>query len=124
MPKKTIMLVDDEYLILETESEILKDSGYNVVTALSGKEAIKKLKKAKVDLALLDIMMPGMSGIELTKKIREKQEFKELKIAYVSIIPLTQSQKNELKKFRILDYIQKPFEPKDLVKRVNKLIKN
>lgn len=118
------MLVDDEYLILETESEILKDSGYNVVTALSGKEAIKKLKKAKVDLALLDIMMPGMSGIELTKKIREKQEFKELKIAYVSIIPLTQSQKSELKKFRILDYIQKPFEPKDLVKRVNKLIKN
>ena len=45
MAKKTVMIVDDEYLILETVKEVLENGGYNVNTALSGKEALKKLKK-------------------------------------------------------------------------------
>ena len=123
MVKKTLMVVDDEYLILETVEEILKKEGYEVITALSGKDALRKLKK-DIDLVLIDILMPKMSGLELTKKIREDEKFKDINLAFLTILTFSRDQKRELKKFRILDYIQKPFDNKDLVKRVNKIINN
>ena len=121
MVKKTIMVVDDEYLILETVEEILKKEGYKVVTALSGKDALRKLKR-EIDLVLIDILMPDMGGLELTKKIRENEKFKNINLAFLTILTFSRVQKRELKKFRILDYIQKPFDNEDLVKRVNKII--
>ena len=121
MEKKTILVVDDEYLILETVEEILIKEGYRVVTALSAKDALRKLKK-DIDLVLIDILMPKMSGLELTKKIREDEKFKDINLAFLTVLTFSRAQKRELKKFRILDYIQKPFDNKDLVKRVNKII--
>lgn len=123
MQKKTIMVVDDEYVILETVQEILKEGGYNVITSLSGAGALVTLKKTKIDLILIDVMMPGMGGLELTRRIREEIKLKDLNIIYLSIITLSEAQKKKLKKFKILDYIQKPFDPEDLVRRVNKIIK-
>ena len=122
MPKKTIMIVDDEYLILETVQDILKKAGFNVITALSGDEALKKLKKSKADLALIDVMMPGMGGIELTKKIRMDKNIKNIDIAFLSVLTFSELQKYKLKKYKILDYIQKPFERKELIARINKII--
>lgn len=121
MAKKTILVVDDEYLILESIKEILKKAGYNIITALNGEEALIKLKEQKIDLALIDVMMPGMGGIELVKKIRQDKKMQNLKIAFISVLTFSELQKYKLKKFKIIDYIQKPFERKELTARVNKI---
>ena len=123
MAKKTILVVDDEYLILESNREILKKAGFNVITAVSGKEALRKIKSQKIDLALLDVLMPDMGGIELAKKIRQASEFRELKLAFLTIIPFSNEQRKKMKKYNIIDYIQKPFDTEELLERIGKLLK-
>ena len=123
MPKKTIFVVDDEKLILDSNKEILEKAGYNVITAASGQEALKKIKGKKIELALVDVLMPGMSGIELAKNIRKEPSLQNLKIAYLTILTFSNEQRRELKKLNVLDCIQKPFETKELLLRVKKLIK-
>jgi len=120
---KTILVVDDEVLILKAVEEILKIEGYNVVKAQSGDEALKKLEKIKPDLILLDYYMPSMSGRDLCERIRVYNKLKNLKIAFLTVaIPSNIGGKEEMERLGILDYIQKPFEKKDLVKRVKKII--
>jgi len=71
MDKKVILVVDDEENIRILYREELVDCGYEVVLAENGEAALQKLSESKPDLIILDIKMPGMSGIELLKKIRE-----------------------------------------------------
>ena len=123
MAKKTVMIVDDDHIILRVIADILDKEGYKVITALDGPEALRKLKKAKPDLILLDVLMPGMSGIDLLKKIRANPKLKNLNIVILTILTFTRAQKKALKKFKILSYIHKPFDNKELVKMVNKMIK-
>ncbi len=122
MPKKMIMVVDDEYLLARTVQELLEKAGYSVITASSGAQALATLRKTKVDLVLIDILMPGMSGLELVKAIRENKELKDLKLAFLSVINFSQEQMKNIKKLNILDHIQKPFDNEDLVRRVDKML--
>jgi DNA-binding response OmpR family regulator len=117
------LVVDDEGAILESVKAVLKQEGYEVITALSGAEALDMLKKTKVDLILTDVMMPNMGGLELTRKIREDTELKDVIILVLSIIAFSELQKYKLKKLGILDYIQKPFTNAELVSKVNNIIK-
>jgi CheY-like chemotaxis protein len=71
MKKKAILVVDDELDFLKVIRMRLEANGYTVVTAVDGKEALDKIKKYKVDAVLLDILMPGMNGLEVLKKIRK-----------------------------------------------------
>jgi len=68
--KKSILIVDDEESIRKSLSGILKDEGFNVSLASNGIEAIQKVDKERPDLALLDIWMPGLDGIEVLKRIK------------------------------------------------------
>ena len=68
---KKILVVDDEKVIGDALSKFLARKGYHVTTAQSGEEAIEKVKKEKPHMILLDIMMPGMSGVETLKRIKE-----------------------------------------------------
>ncbi len=72
-PGATILIVDDNELNLEVITAILEDTKMNMLTAMSGDECIEKLRKTKVDMILLDQMMPGMSGMETLEKIREEK---------------------------------------------------
>jgi len=71
MVKKRILVVDDEPDFLDVIKSRLESSNYDVITASSGKEALAKVKNAKPDVALLDIMMPGMDGLQVLKTIRK-----------------------------------------------------
>jgi CheY-like chemotaxis protein len=122
MAKKKIMVVDDEEHILELVKAILETEGYEVITAASGPEALEQLKKAKPDLILLDMMMPGMSGRETCEKIRANPKTKNLKVAFVTVARFSEVGKEVLSKMHVLDYITKPFDNKDLVNRVKKLL--
>lgn len=114
---KTIMVVDDEPDIRDSVKTILERNGYNVVTAVNGDDCLKKLPKQKVDLILLDIMMPGTPVREVVQKI------KGVKIAYLSVVRTSEAEKEDLLKSKnIVDFIQKPFDIDELLSRVKKLV--
>lgn len=70
MPSDTILAVDDEVHILELISFNLKAAGYHVVTALTGEEALKRCEVEKPSLVLLDIMLPGIDGLEVCRRLK------------------------------------------------------
>jgi response regulator NasT len=70
-PKRLILLVDDDKLLLEFLAEVLGHAGYDTVAASSAAEAIRQIEAREPDLALLDITMPGMSGLELARHLHE-----------------------------------------------------
>lgn len=74
MEKKKILVVDDEVDFLEVVRLRLEASGYEVISAQSGEEALKKIKDEKPAVVLLDILMPGIDGLEVLKRIRKTDE--------------------------------------------------
>ncbi len=116
------MVVDDEPPINKVVEDILEPVGYKVVSAVTGQEALDKLKKIKPNLILIDFFMPGMSGRELCEKIREDSKLKNLKIAFLTAATFSQKGSAELKRMNVVDYIKKPFDYQDLIKRVKKII--
>lgn len=119
---KTILTVDDEDSLRELVSAILVQEGYKVITASDGADCLEKLKTLKPDLILLDMMMPGISGRETCEKIRANPKTKSLKVAFLTVARFSESGKDTLKKLNVSDYITKPFENVDLVKRVKKIL--
>ncbi len=118
MFRKKILIIDDTELMVKLITDILSEKGYNVVSANSGLEGIKMVAAEKPDLVLLDVMMPGINGFEVCKLLRE-DEGNQL----MPIIILT-AQGDEDDKLTGLelgadDYITKPFNPRELVSRVN-----
>ncbi len=104
--QKTVLVVDDEPEICEVISKILGEK-YRVFTAKNGQEAIKHVEKNKIDLVVLDMILPGMKGLEILKLIKLKQE-------KISVVILTGygniSLKKEMMKFGASAYLEKPFE--------------
>jgi CheY-like chemotaxis protein len=122
MVKKKVMIVDDEENLIVLVKTLLEQEGYEVITAIDGKECLDKLKTVKPDLILLDMMMPGMSGREVCEKIRGNPKTKNLKVAFLTVARFSETGKGVLKKMNVLDYITKPFDNDDLIRRVKKLL--
>src|SRR5699024_6838725 len=78
--KASVLIVDDDVVNLKVIKNVLSSTSYTIMTAMSGAEALEKLKKERVDLLITDVMMPNMSGYELTKKVREQHSISELPI--------------------------------------------
>ena len=124
MKKKdtTILLVDDELDILEIIGYNLSGEGYNVVTAQNGVEAIKKAKKHKPKLIILDVMMPEMDGIEACEKFRLIPELSETVITFLTARGEDYSQVAGFEAGAD-DYITKPIKPKVLISKVKSLLR-
>jgi DNA-binding response OmpR family regulator len=122
MAKKIVMVVDDEPPINKVVEDILGPEGYKVVSAVTGQEALGKLKRIKPALILIDFFMPGMSGMELCEKIRADDKLKSLKIAFLTAATFSQKGSNDLKRMNVKDYIKKPFDYQELIKRIKKII--
>ena len=122
MAKRTIIVVDDEPMIVKVVKDIFKEEGYKVITALSGQEALEKLDKTKVDLILLDIMMPGMDGWDTCAKIKDNKKTENIPIIFLTAKadPISRSMGG----LASTDYITKPFGIKDLKDRVDSVIKS
>jgi len=119
---KKILVVDDEEDIRMLLERLLENEGYDVSLAGEGKEALAILKKEKVDLALLDFFMPGMSGRELAELIRKDIEIKDTKLAFLTVDEFNLMEKEEMKMLNIRDYIQEPFDNEDLRQRIKNII--
>ena len=117
--KHHILVVDDDDRIRELVKEYLKDNGFIVSTGNSAEEAKIKLCYFKFDLIVLDVMMPGQNGFELTKEIKKNSS--------VPIILLTAKGEVENRiqglELGADDYLGKPFEPRELLLRIKNIIK-
>ena len=115
MNSKTILIVDDTAANLDILSEFLID--YDVVFAISGQDALSIVSNEKIDLILLDIMMPQMDGYEVCHKLKENQKTKNIPIIFIT----AKTDEDSIEKaFDIggADYITKPFKPKELLSRI------
>jgi len=114
-----LLVVDDDPHIRELASVFLKNEGFEVYEVADGVEALAKLETVKVDLIILDIMMPNMDGWELCRQLRENYD--------LSLLMLTAKgeTKDKIQGFQLGtdDYLVKPFEPLELVMRVKALLK-
>jgi CheY-like chemotaxis protein len=117
------MIVDDEPDLCETIKLLLEGRGFEVTTAPNGPSALRKLEREPVDLVLIDYFMPEMNGMKLADEIRANQKLKGLKLAFLTIAAFSEKGKKEMRRLKILDCIQKPFDNEDLVRRVEKAIK-
>ena len=114
-----ILVVDDEMLIRSVIKEYLLNEKYNVYEAEDGIDALRVFKEEKIDLVILDVMMPKMDGITALK------EMKEIRDTPVIMLTARVEEEDKLKGFDlgIDDYITKPFSPKELVARVKAVLK-
>ena len=118
---KTILIVEDEKLLLEVFSDTLRETGYNIVTALDGKTTLKHLEEAEPDLMILDIKLPDVSGLELLKKTREI--YPDIPIIICTAYDSFKSDV-EVGEFKVSDYIVKPVDLKILREKVKENLRN
>ena len=118
--KLHILVVDDDDRIRSLLKEYLNENKFIVSTAENSEEAKKKLGYLKFDIVILDVMMPGQSGYELTEEIK-----KNIKVPII-LLTAKGEVENRIKGLELGadDYIGKPFEPKELLLRIKNIIKN
>ena len=115
---KTILVVDDDAMNLKMAEMMLKKKGYDVIKADSGQAALTLLQEEAVDMILLDVEMPGMSGTETLDAIRARSELAELPIAFLSASEdMEQAVANG--EYAVEGFIKKPFLPQKLYESVD-----
>jgi two-component system phosphate regulon response regulator PhoB len=122
MSKETILIVDDEEDIIELIKYNLKNEGYSILTAQTGEKAIKIARQSRPDLIVLDLMLPGIDGLEVTKTLKNDAQTR-----HVPIVMLTaRGEESDIVTGLELganDYISKPFSPKVLVARIRAILR-
>jgi two-component system response regulator VicR len=116
---KKVLVVDDEPDTLELVKLVLESGGFEIVLAANGMEALAKVGNIKLDLVLLDIMMPDMDGWDVFRKIKEK--YPTLPIAILTAKAQNIDKLLGLHVLKADDYITKPFGKNELINKVKKL---
>ncbi len=111
MPKGKILVVDDEIKMRRVLQMILQKEGYEIVTSKDGREALQKVEEENFDLVLTDMKMPGLSGIDLLKKIRESD--KEIPVIMITAYGTVETAVKAMKE-GAYDYLLKPFEKDEM----------
>lgn len=114
MTGETILIVDDNREIVDSLGKLLKLEGYEIITAYDGLEALDRLESNKIDLIILDVMMPKLNGLSTLMKIREKHKIP-------AIILSAKTEESDKVSGLVLgadDYISKPYNPAELIARV------
>lgn len=121
MANKKILLVDDEKDLVETVSFRLKASGYDVVTAYDGQEALTKTRLEKPDLIILDLMLPKMDGYKVCRMLKFDERYKSIPIIMFTA-RVQESDKKMGEEVGADAYITKPFEPENLLGKIKELL--
>jgi two-component system phosphate regulon response regulator PhoB len=122
MAKERILIVDDEEDILELVRFNLARDGYRVTGALSGEDALKKIKNQTFDLIVLDLMLPDKDGLEITKQLKNDPKAKNIPIVMLT----AKGEEADIVTGLELgadDYITKPFSPRVLIARVRAVLR-
>jgi DNA-binding response OmpR family regulator len=117
---RKVLIVDDEPNIVTALEFLLKRSGYDVLLATNGAEALERVESDRPDVVLMDVMMPIKSGFEVCQRMRERPELAQIKIVMLS----AKGSEAEVSKGLSLGadlYITKPFSTQELVATINRL---
>jgi twitching motility two-component system response regulator PilH len=117
MPVQKILLVDDSKTELHYLSDLLLKRGYSVRTAESGEEALKRLAEDKPDLVLMDVVMPGQNGFQLTRTITRDPRYTDLPV----IMCTSKNQETDRVwglRQGAKDYVVKPVQPDELIAKI------
>jgi DNA-binding response OmpR family regulator len=114
MSKRKVLIVEDDQAIAELERDYLEVHGYEVTLRADGKQALEEALEQAYDLIILDVMLPGMDGFEILRRVRETK--------FIPVL-MVSARKEDIDKIRGLglgadDYVTKPFSPSELVARV------
>lgn len=123
---KTILVVEDDKALNQAVVLKLKKRGYNPVSVFTAEDAMKVLENgaSKIDFIWLDLLLPGMSGMDFLRLVREDQKLKDKKVAIVSVSGGYEKQK-EAKDLGVVDYIIKSnYNLNDIIEMVSKDINN
>ncbi|MGE5222148.1 MAG: response regulator transcription factor [Omnitrophica WOR_2 bacterium] len=114
MPKAKVLIVDDETSILNLVTAYLRPEGYEIYTAADGPDGLHKARSFKPDLVVLDLMLPGMDGIEVLTRLRRESD------AYVILLTARTEEMDKIVGLSVGadDYVTKPFSPRELVARI------
>ncbi len=118
MTKQRILVVDDDETILNSLRLSLTNDGFEVIAAHSGSEALSKVERAIPQLAILDLMLPGMSGFELSRRL---QRYVEIPIIMLTAVDDEATVVQGLEQYAD-DYINKPFRYAELRARINRIL--
>ena len=118
---KTILVVDDSRIVLDVTEFFISSAGYRVYTATGGLQALEIMAQKTIDLAIVDINMPGMDGYTLTRKIRADKVFGEIPIIFIT----TEAEARDKKKgfdAGCNAYVVKPVQPEEVLAHIRLLI--
>jgi DNA-binding response OmpR family regulator len=120
---QTILAVDDDPAVLQLMEHVLQSRKYRVVTARTGREALAKVRETMPDLVVLDGMLPEVHGFEICRQLKTSERFRHIPVVMVSAIHTGWRFAADVKeKYGADDYLEKPFEPADLLRRVESLL--
>jgi len=121
MASQKVLVVDDEPHILLILDKVLQRYGCMVEKAECGESALNLLYSNLYDIVILDLMMPGISGIEVCRKIREDDRIKDTPVVILTA-DKNECDKEECLTLGISDYIAKPFSPKKIAERIEEIL--
>ncbi|MCX6763060.1 MAG: response regulator [Candidatus Moranbacteria bacterium] len=123
MEKKKILIVEDDNFVAEVYLAKLSEMGYETALAQNGEEGLAELKKGKVDLILLDILMPIMNGIEMLKEVKKNEEWKSIPVILLTNI----GEKESIQKVRELGVknylIKSHFTPAEVIEKIESVFR-
>lgn len=119
MRQQRILVVDDEKKIRDLLAAYLRSDGFEVAEASDGAEALAKIRRAEPDLVILDVMMPGMDGIEVLRELRKTSD------VFVMMLTARAEETDKLIGLSVGadDYLTKPFSPRELVARAKAILR-
>ena len=120
--KSNILIVDDSVLVLLGLNKTLLNNNLNAFMASDGKKALEILNIEKIDLVLLDLLMPGIDGYEILDFMKTNDKFKNIPVLVLSSV----QEDEEIEKARnkgATEFLHKPILPKELIRHINKALK-
>ncbi len=121
MPLKTVLVADDSRIFRALITEVLRERGLEVLQAADGREALDILLQKQPQLAVLDALMPMLSGFDVISMLREKAPAYQPTVFIVTAVYKSRRWESEARQqYKVDEYLEKPIEPEDLIKAIGK----
>jgi CheY-like chemotaxis protein len=123
LTQKTVLVVDDFPSVRYYHEQILKKAGYRCISARDGQDALNKLHQSKIDLVVLDVLMPNLTGVEFIRQIHGTAAFAKLPILLISIVRIADiAEQEKLADHGPIGFVRKPASPATILAELDRLV--